>query len=108
MQFFEFGQHVFSVDTVAPALLVVNVPKDFDYKGRKYVVVKAVDKRSEIASYSAMINGSWVLLEYDKKSDLLLMPIAKARVARNKLHQVEIRATDKMGNSSKVVTKFKY
>lgn len=104
----EFGQHVFSVDTVAPALSVVNVPKDFDYKGRKYVVVKAVDKRSEIASYSAMINGSWVLLEYDKKSDLLLMPIAKARVARNKLHQVEIRATDKMGNSSKVVTKFKY
>lgn len=104
----EFGMHVFSVDTVAPALSVVNVPKENDYKGRKYVVVKAVDKRSEIASYSATINGNWVLLEYDKKSDLLLMPIAKAHVARNKMHLVDIRATDKMGNSSKISIKFKY
>lgn len=104
----EFGKHVISVDTVAPSLSVINVPKDNDYKGRRYVVFKAIDKRSEIGSYSGTINGNWVLVEYDKKSDLLLMPISKAKVAKNKNYVVELKVADKLGNSTKISAKFKY
>ena len=104
----EFGRYVFAVDSLGPALSFFKLPKENDYKGRRYLAVTATDKCSEIAAYEGYIDGKWVLFEYDEKNDLLLCPLAKAPIARNKKHKLSLTVTDKMGNKKKITLDFKY
>jgi hypothetical protein len=60
----EFGRFMILRDTVPPSIR-------FIYANGQAVRFKIQDDRSGIATYEATVNGKWLLLNYDAKSDAI-------------------------------------
>jgi len=64
-----FGTYTVMADTVKPA--IANVDLRADMKGRSNFSIKITDDLSGIGTYKGSINGQWVLLEYEPKTNTL-------------------------------------
>ncbi len=96
----EFGSYIVTVDTTAPVV----TPSNFDLKSTsqtsfaalKSIQFKMSDNFSGIASYSAYIDGNWVLMEYEPKKKLLWYTFDE-HCGKGK-HSLMLTVTDKVGN----------
>lgn len=66
-----FGSYFIAVDTVPPVIRPVNVSPDKSMKGIKSMVFKISDDLSGIRTFEGMLNGNWVLMEFDLKTRTL-------------------------------------
>ncbi|WP_207427129.1 M23 family metallopeptidase [Pedobacter sp. SYSU D00535] len=66
-----FGSFYVTVDTVPPSIRPVNISDAKSMKGLASIVFKISDNLSGIRSYSATIDGQWVLMEFDAKTATL-------------------------------------
>ncbi len=64
-----FGAYTVMVDTVPPA--VSNIDLRADMKGRRSFGIKVTDDLSGIDSFKGTIDGQWVLLDYEPKTNTL-------------------------------------
>lgn len=103
----KFGTFRLSLDTTGP-ILKTKIP----LKKLKTVIKKAdhltfviTDKLSGVGKYDLFINNKWVLAEYDGKSDLLTYWFDAETPAGDL--QVELKVSDKAGNSSVLQLKLK-
>lgn len=63
-----FGSFYVQLDTVAPLIRPVNISDGKSMSDISKIVLKMTDNLSGISSFSATIDGHWVLFEYDAKT----------------------------------------
>lgn len=70
-----FGVFTLAVDSVAPT---IRPPKSLVARHEHYLTFKIADNLSGIDSYRCMLNGRWILAEYDGKSSSLIVQLPRA------------------------------
>lgn len=85
----EFGHFTILADTVPPSIR-------FIYANNQAVRFKINDNLSGIAKFEATINGKWLLMNYDAKSDAIM----SERMSKDELLKgdFELKVTDNAGN----------
>lgn len=95
-----FGNYYVDVDTVPPAIEIINVRDGKNVSTLVNIKFKITDDKSGIESYRAEIDGKWLLMEYDIKSDILSAPVNE-KIPQGNFRFV-LTVTDKKGNESKI------
>ncbi|WP_411766855.1 M23 family metallopeptidase [Winogradskyella sp. A3E31] len=86
-------------DYDAPTIRPVNFQDKKWLSKFRYLKVKIDDELSGISKYRATVNGKWILMEYDYKTDLLVHDFNDGVVTDTENH-LKIIVTDNVGNSS--------
>jgi len=68
----EFGNYTVAVDTTPPVIKPVNVAQNRNVGKQQNLILKISDNLSGIQSYRGTVNGKWILMDFDAKSDLLV------------------------------------
>ncbi|MBL7938078.1 MAG: M23 family metallopeptidase [Flavobacteriales bacterium] len=98
-----FGAYTVMVDTVPP--VITNVDLKADMHGRSVFTLKVADNLSGIGNWKGLIDGSWVLLEYEPKNKTLKHIFDKhTKVPGKKTFSLEV--TDDRGNTARYETSF--
>jgi hypothetical protein len=87
------------MDTEGPEITPVNFQDKKWLSKYRYLKVKIEDKLSGISKYRATVNGKWILMEYDYKTDMLVHDFNDNVVTDTK-NNLKIIVTDNVGNSS--------
>ncbi len=66
-----FGDYCIVVDTVAPEIIPVNIANQKSLLAQQTIKLKIRDDLSGIQTYKPSLNGDWILMEHDAKSNLL-------------------------------------
>jgi hypothetical protein len=67
----EFGKYAVFADTVPPVIKALNFRSGKTVSSQKSLKLVIKDSETGIKKYRATVNGNWLLMEYDKKNDLL-------------------------------------
>jgi len=94
-----FGTFAVSKDTDLPTIKPVNFKDKQWISKNKTLKLKIDDKTSGVDGYRATINGKFILMEYDYKTDLLTYDFAD-NVVNDKDNNLKVVVTDQVGNSS--------
>jgi len=92
-----FGDYALVADTIAPQIKWIQPPKNADGQQINKLSFIIKDDLSGIESYSAYLNGKWVLFEYDAKNNLIFH-YPSGLIDKNIL---KISVVDRVGNTSK-------
>jgi hypothetical protein len=96
-----FGKFAISADTTPPKIMASVKPlagdSIVDLRNLNVLRFKATDNLSGIKKYRATIDGSWVLCEYDEKSDLLFYTFDNA--VQPGVHHFKLQVTDDKENT---------
>ncbi len=84
------GDYVILIDTVPPVITAVNIESGKIGDGRRTVKIKIRDEISGIRHYRATLNGSWLLMDYDAKNDLLTYEIDDRLKAGVNIFRLEV------------------
>ena len=99
------GTYTLAKDTVAPVI----TPKNFKAKqwlnNYKYLSLKIVDDLSGIDTYNAYINGEWVLMSYEYKTNTITYNFDD-KILNKKECNLKVIVTDNVGNSTTYETTF--
>lgn len=95
-----FGNYFVTFDTLAPAILALNVSIDGIIKDTLGLKFKIGDNLSGVSTYRGSINGKWILMDFDPKNDLLIYEFDEKTLYNKKLDFILV-VKDKKGNSSR-------
>lgn len=93
-----FGTFYIKVDTIAPKITPVNINDGKIMTGNSKIIFKIADALSGIDTFTGKIDGQWVLMEYDQKSNTLWHRFDE-RTPSGK-HELELIVYDKKANQS--------
>ena len=106
-----FGHYFVTIDTIAPSIKQVFINTEEALSDSLHFYFEIKDNFSGIGKYEGYLNGEWILLDFDAKSNMLTYHFDKIwynLVAQNKdsklkntaiiKPEVLIRVTDKKGN----------
>lgn len=106
-----FGHYFVTIDTIAPSIKQVFINTEDALSDSLHFYFEIKDNFSGIGKYEGYLNGEWILLDFDAKSNMLTYHFDKIwynLVAQNKdsklkntaiiKPEVLIRVTDKKGN----------
>ena len=102
------GIYTLAVDSIAPAIRLLNIPQGRNYSNQKSIRVEIKDNFSGIRSFRCTIDGNWQLFEYDQKNNVLIGYFNKFRITKGQNHKLEITVTDGTGNVKKFGTDIVY
>lgn len=91
----KIGDFVILVDTIAPQ---ITLWKGASYRKTGKLRYKITDDLSGIVAYRGLIDGKWVLFEYDAKRNLLWHKLSKAKKTSTIKHELLLKVTDACGN----------
>ena len=94
-----FGTYTLAMDTIAPTIKPVNFQNKKWLSKYRYLKVKIDDELSGISKYRATVNGKWILMEYDYKTNMLVHDF-NDNVVKDTKNDLKIIVTDNVGNSS--------
>ncbi len=101
------GDYYLAVDTVAPKL-TASIVSGAAIGLSKGFSIKAVDNLSGINTYSAHVDGTWVLVEYDAKNARLHFLFENLqRPLEQGEHEFVLKVTDEVDNRTILKLKFK-
>lgn len=91
-----FGDYSILLDTIPPIIK----PLDFNGNQKKSprLAFKITDKETGIKSYKAWINGSWVLMKHDAKTQVIFHQFDE-RTPKDE-HQIKVEITDNRDNKT--------
>lgn len=89
------GTFVLAADSVPPVVLIKE-------KTSKQLVCKISDNRSGIGTFKVLLNGEWLLMNYDHKTRLIWSELLDE--TQNLKGQLRIEVTDRSGNTKVVET----
>ena len=92
-----FGAFTIAVDTIPPVLSPINAFANKNIKSVKWLRFRMYDSLSGIKSYRGTIDGKWILMQCDAKSNLLYY-IFDEQIGAGK-HELKVLIEDKKGNS---------
>lgn len=99
------GQFTLAQDTIAPTVKPINFTEAKWISNEKNLRVAITDNASGIDTYNAYLNGDWILMEYDYKTNLLVHDFADGKVQEGK-NDLKVIVTDNVGNSTTFETHF--
>lgn len=92
------GTYTLLRDSVPPQI----VPKNFKdgqwLNNYSYLSLSITDDLSGIASYRALLDGEWILMEYEPKTNTITYDFAD-RTLEGTRHELKVTVTDQVGNS---------
>jgi hypothetical protein len=91
------GTYTLVTDSVAPVIKPKNFRPKSWLNNYKYLSVRILDNLSGIGSYTAKINGQWILMEYEPKKNTLTYDFSDTDFSNTQLN-LEIEVTDNVGN----------
>lgn len=95
----QFGTYTLFEDTTPPSIS----PKNFRNKqwlsNFRYLELEIEDKESGIDSYRATVNGEFILMEYDYKTNTLVHDFNDNKIKDTK-NNLKVVITDKVGNTA--------
>lgn len=94
-----FGTYTLAMDTVAPTIVPVNFQDKKWLSKYRYLKLKIDDDLSGISKYRATVNGKWILMEYDYKTNTLVHDF-NDNIVKDTKNELKIIVTDNVGNSS--------
>lgn len=95
-----FGVFYIGIDTIPPVITAYGFSKDADFTSRKEMRIRITDNLSGIKSYEPLIDGKWVLFEYDQKNSVLIHKFDPERITKGTSHTLELKVTDNRDNVS--------
>ena len=99
------GDYTITADTVAPEARF-SFARGANLTGRSQFTATILDEFSGIGKYEMLVDGEWILAEYDAKNNLLICRPGKSGMKENTTHTAELRVTDNRGNSRTIKTEF--
>lgn len=99
------GTYILATDTTPPKIRPVNITNKKWMSKYRYLKVKISDDLSGISKYRATVNGKWILMEYDYKTNTLTHDF-NDNVVNDTENLLKIIVTDNVGNSSTFETTF--
>lgn len=93
------GLYALVTDSIAPVITPENFTNKKWLSKYRYISVKISDDRSGISKYRATVNGKWILMEYDYKTNMLTHDFNDNSVTDTE-NNLKIIVTDNVGNSS--------
>lgn len=100
------GEFALLLDTIKPEIKPVNFKNGKLNAVNKTLTVKIKDEQSGIDNYEATLNGSWLLMAYDAKNDLLIYELDE-RLKKGE-NELQITVKDAVGNKSVLQMKISY
>jgi hypothetical protein len=94
----EFGNYTVAVDTIPPVIRPVNVVQNKNVGKQQNLSFKISDNLSGIQSYRGTLNGKWILMDFDAKSNLLVYTIDE-RIKQGK-NSFRLVVRDAVGNET--------
>lgn len=94
----EFGNYAVMVDTIPPVIRPLNIFNNKNISHQSFIMVKISDDLSGIKYYRGTLNGKWILMDYDSKSNSLTY-FFDERVKRGK-NTFRLVVRDGVGNES--------
>ena len=95
----KLGTYKLVQDIIAPKIYAPNFTEGKNLDAHETISIKVADYASGIATYNAFLNGKWILMEYDYKSNKLIHTLADGFYVSGK-NDFKLIVTDKMNNSS--------
>ena len=93
------GTYALVMDTQGPKITATNFQDGKWLSNFRYLKFKITDDLSGISNYRATINGKWILLEYEYKTNSLTFDF-NDNVATDTKNELKLVVTDNVGNSS--------
>ena len=100
----DFGDFYVMLDTVAPKITPVGIRQNQLLTTNK-ISFTIADNLSGIVSYKGMLDGKWILMEYDAKNDRLSC-VLDGTVSAGE-HSLKVTVTDDVMNEGSYILKFK-
>lgn len=101
------GDYTVTADTVAPEARF-SFAKGANLTGRSQFTATIRDEFSGIRNYEMIVDGEWILAEYDAKNNLLTCWPGKSKMNQNTTHTIELRVTDNRSNSRSIRSEFRW
>ena len=99
------GTYTLGVDDENPEIKTINFKNGSWISNYRYLKIKISDQISGIKNYRATINGQWILMEYDTKTQTLTHDFNDQIITDTK-NNLKVIVTDNVGNSSTFETTF--
>ncbi|WP_425236564.1 M23 family metallopeptidase [Ulvibacterium sp.] len=99
------GTYTLAKDTVAPKIRTKNFKAKQWLNNYRYLSLYITDDLSGIDSYSATLNGEWILMEYEPKTKTITYNFDDV-ILDKKQCELKVVVTDNVGNSSTLSTTF--
>jgi len=99
------GKFTLAIDKENPKILSKNFKKGQWLSKYRFLKIKISDNESGISNYRATVNGKWILMEYDYKTNTLTHDFNDNIVTDTK-NNLKVIVTDNVGNSSTFETLF--
>ena len=93
------GTYALVMDTQGPKISATNFQDGKWLTNFRYLKFKITDDLSGISNYRATINGKWILVEYEYKTNTLTFDF-NDNVANDTKNELKLVVTDNVGNSS--------
>ncbi|MFC0520365.1 M23 family metallopeptidase [Mesonia maritima] len=95
-----FGTYKLMSDSTPPRITPVNFREGKWMSNYRYLKFKIADDKTGISSYRATINGEFILMEYDYKTDMLVYDFNDEAVTHSTENKLKIIVVDNVGNST--------
>ena len=95
-----FGYYSVKVDTVSPVIKSLTLSQNKNMFGFSEMKFKISDDLSGIESFYGTIDGKWILMEYDYKTDDLFFEFENFQSVQEGKHTFELAVRDAIGNES--------
>jgi len=99
------GTYTLASDTIAPRIRSKNFKEKQWLNNYRYLSVHISDDLSGVDTYSATLNGEWILMEYEPKTNTLTYNFDDV-ILDQKECELEVVVTDNVGNSSTFTSTF--
>ncbi len=99
------GTYTLAKDTVSPKIRNKNFKEKQWLNNYKYLSVHISDDLSGIDTYSATLNGEWILMEYEPKRNTLTYNFDD-KILDKKQCVLKVTVTDNVGNTNSLTTSF--
>ena len=101
----EFGSFTIIADTLNPIISNYNFTYNTNDNYSGNISVKISDNESGISFYRGEIDGKWILMEYDFKTNLLVYYIEREKLKKGE-HTLKVVVKDKLNNETTFMQNF--
>ena len=101
----DLGTYTLAKDTVPPTIRTKNFKEKQWLNNYRYLSVHISDDLSGVNTYSATLNGEWILMEYEPKTNTLTYNFDD-KILDKKQCVLEVTVTDNVGNTNTLSTPF--
>ncbi len=93
------GQFILATDSIPPKIKPLNFTNKKWLSKYRYLKLKISDDLSGISKYRATVNGKWILMEYDYKTNTLTHDF-NDNIVTDVENNLKVIVTDNVGNNS--------